>query len=125
MSEVTPIVLTDGTTPVTLNPISRSANETRFRAEGASIKLANPSLVYQYKLDGAVDRQTIRYTDPVVFTDTTTGEEYVKENCIANFSYRVPGVCSPAQRIEFIQRAHSVSLAAALQTELETGEGQW
>lgn len=125
MSEVAPIVLTDGTTPVTLSPISRTAKETRFRAAGASIKLANMSLTYQYTLDAAVDRQNVRVTDPVVFTDTVTGEEYVKDNNIANFNVRVSPHCSPEQRAAFIRYSYSSSLEAALKAELEAGEGQW
>ncbi len=125
MPAISSLVLTDGTSPVTLGPISHVAGETRYRASAASLTAANQSLVFQYKDGNGVQRQTVRYTEPVVAVDSTTSEELVRENVIVEISIRVPGACPSALRVKAVKRAFNAVASGALMTELTTGEGQW
>lgn len=125
MPAISSLSLTDGTTPVTLSPISHVAGETRYRASAATIAAANQQLVFQYKDASGVNRQTIRYTEPVVVVDSTTGEELVRENVIVEMSIRIPGACPSTLRETAVKRAFNAINASALETEITTGEGQW
>lgn len=125
MPAISSLSLTDGTTPVTLSPISHVAGETRYRASAADVTAANQSLVFQYKEQSGVQRQTVRFTEPVTAVDSNTGETLVRENVIVEVSVRVPGVCTSATRETAIRRAFDAIGAGALETELTTGEGQW
>lgn len=125
MPAISSLSLTDGTTPVTLGPISHVAGETRYRASSASIDAANPSLVFQYRHSNGVGRQSVRYTEPVVATDTNTGEDLVRENVIVEMTVRIPGACPSELRETAVKRAFNVISSGALEVELTTGEGQW
>lgn len=126
MPAIKALVLTDGTTPVTLSPRAHVSGKTQYRASGAAVSLANPSAVFVYSDDSeATSRSEFRYTEPVTEVNADTGTTTVLDNIIIKVNIRVPGVCTPAQRVRALKRAFSANLAAALQTELETGEGQY
>lgn len=126
MPVISSLSLTDGTTPVTLSPISHVAGQTRYRASSAAIVAANPSLVFQYKQQGSVLRQSVRYTEPVTALDSNTGETLVRDNIIVEITTRIPGGATPALQESAVKRALDVAAASgALHIELTTGEGQW
>jgi len=127
MPAIQPIVLTDGTTPVTLGPISHTAGQTLYRASGAAIRAANPSLTFKYKEQNGVLRQNVRLTFPVTSVDGVTGDTTVLNNALYEFSTRVPGEMSPAEQERAAQLFFSLlsGTGVTLLTELTTGEGQW
>lgn len=125
MPQPTPIILTDGTTPVTLNPIGRSQGKTSYRGTAAVVAAANETLSFQQSFQGQTERQFTRYIEPVVVVDADTGESVVRDNVIITTENRIPGACTPAQRIRAIKRAFSLAEAAALEVELTTGEGHY
>lgn len=125
MPAISSLSLTDGTTPVTLTPFSRTADMSKYRGTAASTMAANPSLTMKVNENNGVQRQIIKYTEPVVVTDTSTSEDLVKENVIVEINIRVPGICSSALRETAIKRALDVARTGNLDVELTTGEGQW
>jgi len=125
MPAISALSLTDGTTPVALTPFSRSADVSKYRGTAASTLAANPSLTMRVTENNGVQRQIIRYTEPVVVTDTSTSEDLVKENVIVEINIRVPGICSSALRETAVKRALDVARVGNLDVELSTGEGQW
>jgi len=126
MPAISSLSLTDGVTPVTLTPQSHTAGETRYRANSAAVRAANPQLVFQYKeANAGVQRQYVRYVEPIAVVDSTTSETLVRGEVIVEFTIRAPAEVTPALRLTAVKRAFDVIGASNLETELTTGEGQW
>lgn len=118
------IILTDGTTPVTLTPTGGELGRTLYAATSAATANANPKLTFVYKESAnSVQRQQISYKEPITAVDSVTSETLVRGNVIVDINIAVPAVCTLAQRARAIKRAFNA--LTALQTELLTGEGQW
>lgn len=118
------LVLTDGTTPVTLTPTGGELGKTLYSATSAAVAAANPRLSFSYRESAnAMNRQQIAYKEPVVAVDSVTSETLVRGNILVDISVAVPAVATLAQRSQAIKRAFSA--LNALSVELLTGEGQW
>jgi len=127
MPAIQPIVLTDGTTPVTLGPTSHTAGQTLYRASGAATRAANATLRFKYRDQNGVLRQVVRFTKPVLSVDSITGDTVVIDNSIYELSTRVPGSASPEHQEQGVLEFMSIvsETGVTLRDELTTGEGQW
>jgi hypothetical protein len=125
MPAVTPIVLTDGTSPVTLNPDDRRNGKTYYSADTAATQSANETAQFSSSKSNDVLRQAFKTTSPVVGIVSETGETIVRDRVIIETTVRVPGVCSPEQQEAAVRRHFDALSSGALETELTTGEGQW
>nr|APG77135.1 hypothetical protein [Beihai levi-like virus 26] len=118
------IVLTDGTTPVTLTPVGGGVGQTLYRATAEALSAANPSLSFGYRFtDGGTNRQSLSYKQPITAVDSTTSETLVRGQCVVDINIVIPRVATATDRAEAIKRAFDV--LNALNAELITGEGQW
>jgi len=124
MPQRSSIVLTDGTTPVTLTPKGGELGRTNYAATSLPTAAANPKLSFSYK-DSAngVNRQQLSYREPITAVDNTTSETLIRGNVIVDINIAVPSVCTASQRVQAIKRAFDA--LTALEVELTTGEGQW
>jgi len=126
MPAITPLIINDGTDNETLTPDGRGLTDQRYRSGAAGTPAANVSLLYSKKESNAgVQRQYVRLNVPVVAVDSITGEEYVRENIIAELTLRVPNVAPSTDRAKAVALFYSTIWASALEAELMTGEGQW
>jgi hypothetical protein len=125
MPAINSVVLTDGTTPITLAPSGHSNGVTKYRTTNAATAVANSKLQFSSKLVNDVQRQYIRFENPVLAVDSVTSETYVRENMIIEVNVRCPGVITPEQRERGIKYAFNAIASDAFETELTTGEGQW
>jgi len=125
MPAIKPLVITDGTTPVTLNPVSLSKGVSDFRSAAAANRASEEKLHFEARDTKAGQRQYIRYVSPVTEVSADTGVTSVVENCIIEITLRVPDVVTDAQRLAFVKRGFDLAGSGSLLTELTTGEGQW
>lgn len=117
------IVLTDGTTPVTLTPRGGELGRTQYAESGAVIAAAGTVLDYQYRDTAAgVNRQAVRLKRPIHSTDGN-GKVIIDGQNICDISVAISPSSTPAERALFV--AYCKSVFDALATELNTGEGQW
>lgn len=118
------IVLTDGTTPVTLDPRNGGVGKTEYIASVGPTAAANPRLVFQYRdTANGVNRQSISYKEPIVATDSTTNTTVILGNGLVDINIAIPAACTNTQRVRLVKRAFSA--LQALEAELTTGAGQW
>jgi hypothetical protein len=128
MPAIKPIVLTDGTTPVTLSPVGGDnvTGQTRYRSNNAATVAANSEALFSNKITSQkLQRQYVRYNQPITAVSADTGETVVRENVIVEINIRVPAVATQSDRESAIKRAFDALSADAFSVELTTGEGQW
>lgn len=128
MPAIKPIVLTDGTTPVTLSPVGGDnvSGQTRYRSNNAATVAANSEALFSNKItQQKLQRQYLRFNQPVTALSADTGETIVRENVIVEINIRVPSVATQSDRESAIKRAFDALSVDAFETELTTGEGQW
>lgn len=128
MPAISPIVLTDGTTPVTLSPVGGDnvSGQTRYRSNTAATVAANSEALFSNKITPQkLQRQYVRFNQPVTAVSADTGETIVRENVIVEINIRVPAVATQSDRESAVKRAFDALSASAFETELTTGEGQW
>lgn len=129
MPAISPIVLTDGSSPVTLTPVGGSsiAGQTRYRSTSASTPAANSEVLFSDKLNAntKVQKQYFRLNHPHTAVSADTGEEIVLGNVTVEINVVVAPSIPNAVRELAIKRAFSAVDAGALSVELTTGEGQW
>lgn len=129
MPAISSVVLTDGTTPITLSPVggNNEAGQTRYRTTDGATALANSEALFSNKVNATskTQRQYLRYNQPITAVSTDTGETLVRSNITIEMNVVMPPDVTPADRALAVKRFFSAADAAAFGTELTTGEGQW
>jgi hypothetical protein len=125
MPAITPVVLTDGTTPVTFKPIGRNGDQTVFRTTSAVNLAAQSELKVTSSYKGSHQRIILKYTRPETETSADTGETVVVENALAEFNVRIPSGMTSVEREAFIKTALSALSDTSLDAVLVDGEGFW
>jgi hypothetical protein len=128
MPAITPVILTDGTTPVTLAPVGGDnvTGQTRYRSNDGATVAANSEVLFSSKITPQkLQRQYIRFNQPITALSADTGETIVRESVIVEINIRIPSVATQADRETAVRRAFDSLSSSAFETELTTGEGQW
>lgn len=125
MPTLKPLVITDGTTARTLNPVKSANGVSDYRTVNAATRAAQMKAHFEMRDTSAGQRCYVRLTQPVTATSVDTGLTTVVDNMIAEVSLRIPDVASAADRDRFVKQAFNLGVPAALGVELTTGEGQW
>lgn len=126
MPAIVALVLTDGTTPVTLSPREHVSGSTLYRATSSLVASHNPHLKYAYRTTtNKVDRSNVTFKQPL-FTETDPGVFVSRGEITGEINLMVPPEATQAERLLFVKRLMSlVGTSGNLTTELTTGEGQW
>lgn len=123
MPALNSIVLTDGTTPLTLTPRGGSANgKSIFMSANAATREAQSKVTVQFSENKASARVNFRLDTPITSLDADTGRTSVIEHNIAQVDIRVPLVATQAERLQFVKRVFSCLSDATLASVLQTGE---
>lgn len=125
MPNPTSIILTDGTTPVTLYPTVKDGEVSQFRASSAATLAAQPRLKASVKTQDSAQRVFFRYDEPQTYVDADTGLTVVHEHAIAEVNIRIPANMAAADRVTYVKRVFGLIDDTTLNTVIEDGEGIW
>lgn len=122
MPNITPVVLTDGTTPLTLNPKGKVNNKTTFLSANAANRAAQSRLTVQV-IDGKDSQRVIsRLNRPLSVVNADTGLTEVIETMVGEANFRIPYVAETDDRETFLRLFFSQLADSTLKTVLEAGD---
>lgn len=125
MPNPTSIVLTDGTTPVTLYPSVKDGEVSQFRSTSAASLAAQSKLKVSSKVSDSAQRVFSRLDEPLTYVDADSGLTVVHEHALAEMNFRIPAGMTAAERTAFVKRAFNQGAETTLQAVFEDGEGIW
>lgn len=125
MPNPTTIVLTDGTTPVTLYPSAKDGDVSQFRSTAAATLAAQSKLKVSSKTAENAQRVFSRLDEPLTYTDADSGLLVVHEHAIGEINVRIPAGMTSSQRTAFVKRLFNQGAETTLAAVFEDGEGIW
>lgn len=123
MPTITPIVLTDGTTPRTFNPISRQGSTSTFATVDKPTQIEESVLKLIKSTNSASERVIARLDMPEA--SEVDGIMVAHEHAIGEINVRVPKTMTDADRVAFVAMLNSVFNDALAKVVLETSENIW
>lgn len=125
MPAISSLILTDGTTPVTLSPRDHVSGATSYRATTSLVASQNMTVRYTYRdTANKVNRCSVVAKQPLV-TEGSPGVYTSRGEITCEINLMVPPGTTQAERLQFVLRVFDVINTGQLRTELTTGEGQW
>jgi hypothetical protein len=120
-----PIVLTDGVTPITLNPTGRVGNKSSFRSSHKANLAVQTVCDITVSQNGSSQRNIVKLTDPVDFLDADTGVTQFTDQFIGEVNMRIPSSATSAQRSAFVNRLFSAIDDSTINSVVIDGENFW
>lgn len=123
MPTIQPVVLNDGTTNRTFNPVSRQGSTSQFATADKPTQVEEASLKLIKSSNTASERVIARLDQPQ--TSTVDGVTVAYEHAIGEINVRLPKTMTDAQRVLFVASLKSVFDDSLAKVVLETSESVW
>lgn len=125
MPVIAAVVITDGTTPVTLNPDGSSGSANSFISSNKATREAQTSMKVTTTENANSARVVVKIDEPLSFINADTGRTEVIEHAIADINLRVPLAMTLLERQAFVKKSFSILSDATLAKVVKDGERLW
>lgn len=125
MPNITSVVITDGTTPVTLKPDSMSGSTSVFVSSNKATRSAQTLLKVTTSQNAQASRVIVKLDEPVSYVNADTGRTEVSEHSISDVNIRIPLELTIAERTAFVKKTFSYLADATLAAVIKDGERLW